>query len=306
MARVTEPLVVAVRIDRHVHVVPRRAPHLACHTYADAYGVPPIGFIRDSHDPILEPSALYPDVKAATQSIFVSILPQLDQQPLFNAVNFSRNIVTSPNYTIYATGLEILWCPSDPVIASTVSPVYFDECPLKVYIRHTSHGHCFGTYEVLPYFYPARFDDALIAQVNGPFSIDRSIPWSAFTEGTSQTLFFGERAFGLLSEADQVCWFWWADTTSADTRFLATYPINPFRKIPDAYVSAYGGAYVHSASSFHPGGANFAFADDSVKFLKDTINSWPLNADGEPIGFSQDANGFYHLAPGTRLGVYQS
>lgn len=68
----------------------------------------------------------------------------------------------------------------------------------------------------------------------------------------------------------------------------------------------FGGAYVYSASSFHPGGANFAFADGSVRFLKDTINSWKLNSDGTVAGLSQDANGFYHLVPGTQLGVYQA
>ncbi len=273
---------------------------LACHTYTDAYGVPPIGFLRN-----VEPLINGP-IPTETQGIFVSMLAQLDQQPLFNAVNFSRNIFMSPNFTIYDTGLATLWCPSDPVIGSRVDLWHFYEYPLEVFVHHTSYGHNFGTLEVIPYFFPVQYESALIAQANGPFSIDRSVPWSALTDGMSSTLLFSERAFGLLSAADQRCWYWLADCVSADTRFIAAYPINPSRKIPDAYVSPYGGAYVYSASSFHPGGANFAFADGSVKFLKDTINSWPFDANGNPIGLSQDANGFYHLAPGTQLGVYQA
>ena len=34
----------------------------------------------------------------------------------------------------------------------------------------------------------------------------------------------------------------------------------------------YSDSWVDSASSFHPGGANFAFADGSVHFLKDSIS----------------------------------
>ena len=54
-----------------------------------------------------------------------------------------------------------------------------------------------------------------------------------------------------------------------------------------------------------PGRRNFAFADGSVRFLKDSISTWPFNpASGYPTGVT-DTNGFLILAPGTRYGVYQ-
>ena len=44
-----------------------------------------------------------------------------------------------------------------------------------------------------------------------------------------------------------------------------------------------------SASSRHSGGVNVAMADGSVRFVKDTVSSWALAADGLPEGLSRNA-----------------
>ena len=45
------------------------------------------------------------------QSSFVSMLSQFEQQPLYNAMNFSRSIYSGPNRTVYMTGVSTLLVP---------------------------------------------------------------------------------------------------------------------------------------------------------------------------------------------------
>ncbi len=102
---------------------------LACLNYESVYEAFPIG-IPMMYEP--DPAFGY---FGTTQSLFVSMLGQLEQQPLYNAVNFSRSIYASANYTIFATGLDVLWCPSDPSIRDAVEitlnePTVELHCPL--------------------------------------------------------------------------------------------------------------------------------------------------------------------------------
>jgi hypothetical protein len=127
---------------------------------------------------------------------------------------------------------------------------------------------------------------------------------AAITDGTSQTMHLSEWGHGLLAGTVIACWHWWADGTSLDTRFWTILLMNPFLKMPDTPEPA-SSAYSSSATSFHPIGPHFAFADGSVRFLKDSIDSWKLDATGYPTGASQDDQGFSHVVPGTRLGFHR-
>ena len=273
-------------------------------------------------------------------SCFVRMLPYFEQSPMYNATNFDNCSSSASNLTIAGVQVNSLICPSDvrnqiiqipttkssgagvlPGWSFNINPKHFPTPASNFTQAFTSYAGNAGTFTF-------GFNN-LASQVvrdnhNGVVYNDSSVRIADVLDGTSNTFLFGEHSKGqlmILDPAYAVSDGCWNSGRWYDTLFSTMYPMNlGYGNFTNIKNSSY---YLPTAAgSLHTGGANFAFCDGSVRFLKNSINSWSFNAgnatsygDSLPDGTvsvfvpkpggERPKNGSY-LSHGTAvLGVYQ-
>jgi prepilin-type N-terminal cleavage/methylation domain-containing protein/prepilin-type processing-associated H-X9-DG protein len=122
-----------------------------------------------------------------------AILPELEQNPLYNALNFSISMGNAGNNTVSFTQLATLLCPSESITQKPGSPMgtlnYASNFGGPAPIRQ-------WTGILVPAPYP---NDPFTTWVNGN---NAYFGFASVTDGTSNTAMFSEKLIGLLSDAD--------------------------------------------------------------------------------------------------------
>ncbi len=292
---------------------------LAAHNYQDAQGAFPPGLYQFT-------VIGSPGPGRSGISVFAYLLPYVEQQGLAQTWDYSRprlnvfdsNFAATPQVRT-ATVIKTYVCPADALQTNPIQVKPADNGPAggpTGYYAQTSYAGNAGSWS----FYPPsdhylRADGMLF--LTGPDSFpdpnQKPLRLAQVTDGTSQTLFFGEKhhydpAFDALpptapcKEHDIAGWGAWgwsggfkgAGHVLGSSRDVINYKVPPGSSsgscpgdsnsktnVKDKRLNAWG--------SGHPGGVNFALVDGSVTFVREgiskiTLDQLSIRDDGKVIG----------------------
>jgi prepilin-type N-terminal cleavage/methylation domain-containing protein/prepilin-type processing-associated H-X9-DG protein len=249
---------------------------LAAHNYHDAAGKFPTG----ARLPVF-----VGDRPTGGTNLWVELLPSFEQDNLYKKWDNHDdriNVAGGTNAT-QAQVIKILLCPSDslprPVVQATAANSVTPRWSWGFY-GMSSYGGSAGKRSV-PMGVPPAFPGITR---DGIFFIGSCVRLTDVTDGSSNTFLFGERYHrdpefdrlrpvvspGILPMTDLGRWGYVANQGVMPNVTLHTaVPIN--YRVPTGGDSLTLDDRASAFGSGHPGGANFAFADGSVRFLSDRI-----------------------------------
>jgi prepilin-type N-terminal cleavage/methylation domain-containing protein/prepilin-type processing-associated H-X9-DG protein len=272
---------------------------LACHNYADTHGKLPLNRAWNGS------FADVPPANAHTISWLTGVLPYIEQQALFDSVDFNYESTNDPRNGTPPTDVNVFNNPNEPsnaFVARTIVPGY--RCPSDGVStdRMTGRANRNGGREIAVNNYKGvcgsnwawgnfpvrggslglgRGADASgngLDRGNGIFirslNYDQGqTKFAQIRDGLSNTLMVGE-AIPAYCTHSHSHWFWFNGSTAT-----CAVPMNVRAQCQstgdrNADLIACRGDWPNNYSfmSLHPGGGNFALADGSVRFISESID----------------------------------
>jgi prepilin-type processing-associated H-X9-DG protein len=256
-------------------------------------------------------------------SAFDFILPFLEGSAQYNAANFSLVASNAANVTTFSTRVATYICPSD-MEAPPAPTGFFPAAQTSYAMSRGTQENVYVNWAVSAFPDPNAENPqhCNAALGNGMFGAEAVVKISAVTDGTSNTTLFGENSrfkdettaifndyyFTAVSSATARGSSWGSSSTPDFRPRTGRFTYPRLNSPPDrtgAVIASIWGVCGTGAGiptdwfvncpqaltlgqwafqSLHPGGANFAFADGSVKFIKQTISDQAYQALGTRAG----------------------
>ncbi len=177
-------------------------------------------------------------------------LPYLEEVTTYRHIDFSVGVYDEKNAEVRKARLMMFLCPSSPYMSD------------RDKVGYATYAACHGPAET-----PIDKDN------QGVFFLNSHVGYRDIPDGSSHTIFVGEK---FVSDQDTDTLGWMSGTRATLRNAGTLVNANQARqnrgmapaeeqepKRDSLYVGGYG--------SYHPGGANFALGDGSVRFLSETI-----------------------------------
>ncbi len=194
-----------------------------------------------------------------------SLLPYVDQAPLFNSFDFTVGLRDAPNVALLPTPLPLFQCPSDATRKNTLPPSALAFRPERIATsNYCGNG---GSFSV-------SFEAPLVARdenwTNGILGRDSARRLSDITDGASNTILLGEVIHYNFPWDPTLYGHWDPPTrTACCTLTQARHGNRRLNPGPQGTVDERREGF----SSLHVGGAHFALCDGSVRFLSENIDN---------------------------------
>ncbi len=278
---------------------------LAMANYESALGVFPPAYVGN---PRLSGTAYgisYPDGNMNTLPGFAwgsLILPYLEQNPIYSSFNMNLPCWSPENSTGAVTKISAFLCASatggeegfvlhrysngdhqapddagefNPAIKFGHSHFVTNAGINQPWGRRTQYSSDFDVAQPMPSPAPS-------SVINGPFYRNSRIKIADVTDGTSNTIFLGERS----SKLADATWVGvvpfsctppkkgWPSDPNSGGNLVAAHSGPDVQDHPDVVIHAPNHPFGHTDEMYaeHPGGANVLLGDGSVRFVKQTIH----------------------------------
>jgi prepilin-type N-terminal cleavage/methylation domain-containing protein/prepilin-type processing-associated H-X9-DG protein len=273
---------------------------LAMHNYHGVVGHFPAGYLATNPGPNLA------DDRGSGWGWAAILLPYVEQDNLYRQIQIGTDITDPVHQSVRTTSLSVYLCPSDPGETTFAVDTLDDSEPYQnllkdmagntVRVAHASYVGMFGQPEVTPdpgFLSP---DAERGPARRGMLYRNSNVRIEDVTDGTSNTLFVGERSSNLAYAT------WVGAVTGGQVPAKISDPFGFGPEGAPILVLGHTGDdsdvpphtpnsaanHVDDFWSFHSQGVNFLMVDGSVRTINDSINPrvwWALGtrAGGEPV-----------------------
>jgi prepilin-type N-terminal cleavage/methylation domain-containing protein/prepilin-type processing-associated H-X9-DG protein len=248
---------------------------LGAQNYHDRLGSFPSGTLLKMFPPPVKPRLRGP-------SLFIFLLNEMEQSALHGMLDLDDplNNEAGGQDSLSATVLNVLVCPSDVVRANPVE--HGTSGRWHALTSYGGNGGTGGNHRFLCTATAINTDG--IFSETGPFANPNpgqpAVRIADVLDGTSNTLFFGERSHfdqqfdtWASSAGEQAIgdYGWWHTAGGLAIVDATLTTLAPLNYETDTSQAEFACRRVAAFGSLHPGGANFALVDGSVRFLDESI-----------------------------------